>query len=395
MTQPTPHFIRGIAANLTYWQEQMRRLTDADARVFLQDQANLLLAVEMGLALPETQPSTAILLLQLFPLIERCGYWERWLPLWETAVAIHPNHEPAQRSRLLTRLGQLRRLNGQLDLALRLHQEAETAAHQSGDPWSLAEAWGNLTLDYHARRAYDNAETHGKQALALFATLPDSERWQATLWNTLGLVALEVHDFALAETRLQHSLTLWQQLQQPTQLARVLKNLGVMWQQQQNFILAGRYYQEAQQHLAATDSELDKIQVQMNLGVLHFLQQQYPQAELAFRLADSFLPRYQGNYSLRAMIAQNLGNVLVKQQRPAEAQVCLQQARILWQQLQDDLNLANTLGTLGEVLGMLGNVATAVVAYDEALTLLACYPAHPWAKKLQREFTQEREVLLA
>lgn len=395
MTQPTAHFIQGIAANLAYWQEQMRRLTDADAQAFLQEQANLLLAVEMGLALPETRPSVATLLLQLFPLIERCGYWEKWLPLWETAVSIYPNHEPTQRSRLLTRLGQLRRLNGQLDQALRLHQEAETAAHQSGDAWSLAEAWGNLTLDYHARRAYDNAETYGKQALALFVTLPDSERWQATLWNMLGLVALERHDFALAETRLQQSLTLWRQLQLPTQLARVLKNLGVMWQQQQNFILAGHCYQEAQQHLAATDSELDKIQVEMNLGVLHFLQQRYAQAELAFRLADSFLQRYHGSYSLRAMVAQNLGNVLVKQQRPAEAQVCLQQASILWRQLQDDLNLANTLGTLGETWGLLDGGATAVAAYDEALTLLARYPVHPWAQKLQREFTQEREVLLA
>jgi tetratricopeptide (TPR) repeat protein len=211
----------------------------------------------------------------------------------------------------------------------------------------------------------------------------------------LGLAALEMHDFALAETRLQQSLTLWRQLQQPTQLARVLKNLGVMWEQQKNFLLAGHYYQEAQQHLAATDSELDKIQVQMNLGVIHFRQQQYNQAEHAFRLADSFLQRYYGSYSLRAMVAQNLGNVLVKQQRPDEALVYLQQSRILWQQLQDELNLANTLGTLGEVWGMLGNAATAVAAYDEALTLLARYPAHPWAQKLQREFTQEREELLA
>lgn len=394
MTQPTPHFIRGIAANLTYWQEQMRRLTDADARTFLQEQANLLLAVEMGLAPPETRPSTATLLLQLFPLIERCGYWERWLPLWQTAVSVHPNNEPTQRSRLLTRLGQLRRLNGQLDQALRLHQEAEAAAHQSGDAWSLAEAWGNLALDYHAWRAYDLAESYGQQALTLFSALDNAEKWQGSLWNTLGQVSLEQQDFAQAEARLRRSAAIWQQLQQSTQLARILKNLGILFQQQQNYIVAGHCYQEALHHLAATDSELDKIQVHINLGVLHFLQQQYTQAEVAFRLADSFLRRHHGSYMTQAIVAQNLGNVLVKQQRPAEALVCLQQATVLWQQLQDNLNLANTLGTLGEALGLLSDVQTAVTTYDEALTLLARHPTHPWAQELQREFLMERAALL-
>lgn len=395
MTRPSQHFTRGILANLVYWQEQVSQLTDTDARLFLQEQANLLLAVEMGLALAETRPSANTLLMQLFPLIERCGYWQWWLPLWETAVAAAAQSQIGQCARLLNYLGQLRRLNGQVDQAIQRHEEAQTIAQQAGDARSLAEAWGNLTLDNHARRAYDRAESYGQQALTLFDTLDNAEKWEATLWNTLGLVALDRQDFAQAEIRLRCSAAIWQQLQHPTQLARILKNLGILFQQQQNYLLAGYCYQEALQHLAATDSDLDRIQVQMNLGVLHFLQQQYTQAEIAFRLTHSFFQRHQGSHSLRAMAAQNLGNVLVKQERPAEAQVYFQQASMLWQQLQDELNLANTLGSLGEAWVLLGDVPTAVTAYDEALILLAHYPAHPWAQKLQREFTMEREALLA
>lgn len=395
MTQPGQHFTRGILANLAYWQEQVCQMTDADAHLFLQEQANLLLAVEMGLALVETRPSANTLLMQLFPLIERCGYWQRWLPLWETAVAAATQSGITQQARLLNYLGQLRRLNGQVDQAIQRHEEAQTIAQQAGDARSLAEAWGNLTLDNHARRAYDRAESYGQQALTLFDTLDNAEKWQATLWNTLGLVALDQQDFAQAEIRLRRSAAIWQQLQHPTQLARILKNLGILFQQQQNYLLAGHCYQEALQHLAATDSDLDRIQVHINLGVLHFLQQQYTQAEVAFRLADSFLRRHHGSYVTQAIVAQNLGNVLVKQQRPAEALVCLQQATVLWQQLQDRLNLANTLGTLGEALGLLSDVQTAVTTYDEALTLLTHYPAHPWAQKLQREFLMERAALLA
>lgn len=395
MTRPSQHFTRGILANLVYWQEQVCQMTDADARLFLDEQANLLLAVEMGLALAETRPSANTLLMQLFPLIERCGYWQRWLPLWETAVAAATQSGITQRARLLNYLGQLRRLNGQVDQAIQRHEEAQTIAQQAGDNRSLAEAWGNLALDNHARRAYDLSESYGQQALTLFATLDNAEKWQATLWNTLGLVALEQQNFAQAEIRLRRSAAIWQQLQHPTQLARILKNLGILFQQQQNYLLAGHCYQEALQQLAATDSDLDRIQVHINLGVLHFLQQQYTQAEVAFRLADSFLRRYHGSYVTQAIVAQNLGNVLVKQQRPAEALVCLQQATVLWQQLQDRLNLANTLGTLGEALGLLSDVQTAVTTYDEALTLLTHYPAHPWARKLQREFLMERAALLA
>jgi hypothetical protein len=68
---------------------------------------------------------------------------------------------------------------------------------------------------------------------------------------------------------------------------------------------------------------------------------------------------------------------------------------MLWQQLGDDLNLANTLGTLGEVFAKQTNFDNAVDFYNNALLLLAKFPENAWANKLRSEFLVEKETIAA
>lgn len=393
MTPVGARFREGIAANLTYWREVIERLTDAGTHTFIVEQANIILAVELGLGLPATQVKTAELLLLAYRFIERCGYWQRWLTVFEKATAVDLEQPPLLTVRLLNRQGQLSRLLQQTERAMALHQQAARIAQDAGDQQALAEVWFNLSIDYWQCRDYEQADAHGQKALHIFQTEPDSQRWQASMLNTLGLISLHRDRLAEARERLQQSIALWRQFDEPTELARVLNNLANTCLAQGNPEAAHHYYQEALEQLAATGSALDKAEVLINLGALYYNRAQYDKSEIVLRQADSPAVRRSGNLRLRALLAQNLGNTLLKLEQAAEAEKHLRQSLVLWQQVEDELMLANTVGTLAEALAAQGRVETAVVHFDNALQLLDKFPANRWAQSLKEEFITGKSTI--
>jgi tetratricopeptide (TPR) repeat protein len=197
-------------------------------------------------------------------------------------------------------LGQLLRLGNQLEQAIAIHQKSQTLATQLQNKQALAEAWFNLSEIYRLKREYEKAETYGQKALAFFNCQTDQARWQATLLNTMGLIALDCDECLQAEARLRESVALWQLLDEPTELARVLKNLGLALQQQQKYIAAYQYYHEALEQLRRTESELDKALIILNIGTLHFVQGEYRQAEFSNSQSENDLTNF-GQFCVSTM----------------------------------------------------------------------------------------------
>lgn len=393
MTAPDVRFRQVIATNLTYWQAQIGQLKDGRKTTFSEEQSNVILAVELGLALPATQEKTAELLLLIYPHIERCGHWQRWLSLFERTTSLDLTHAPLLCARLLNRQGQLFRLLQQSERALALHQQAERLAQASDSQQAQAEIWFNLSIDYWQGRAYEQADAYGQKALAIFCALPDGQRWQASMLNTLGLIALHQGHLATAQTRLHQSVALWQQFDEPTELARVFNNLGNVCYEQDQLEAALHYYHQALEQLIPTESALDRAEVLTNMGALYFRWEQYDKAETVLRQANSPALRRSGYFHLQALMAQNLGNTLLKQNQVAEAEKHLRQSEVVWLQLGNDLMLANTVGTLAEVLTEQGQYETAVAHYDDALRLLEKFPTNSWAKSLKEEFVTGKSAI--
>ena len=381
-------------ANLHYWHQQVSQFTDADMHQFQLEQTNVQLAIKLGLALPAAYTAAAELLLLSFPLIERGGFWQKWVALFQQAAAVLPSERAILRCKMLNRLGQLHRLLRRLDRAIEIHEKAAMVAQTCGDMQIVAEIFFNLSADYRQRRDYVQAETYGKQALEIYDTLPDCAYGQASALGTLGLIALNRNDLDLAEAKLRQSLNIWRQLDNPTEQARMYNGLAVTLQRKKQFEAALYFYQEALTRLVATSMERDKVEVYLNLGALHFEQEQYNKAEMFFRQANATLLRASGNLYLQAVLAQSLGNSLFKQQQLSEAESHLRHGYMLWQQLGDNLNIANTAGTLGGVLAERELYTDALVFYDEALLLLTGFPENARAKRLRCDFTSEREAVV-
>lgn len=391
--QPDAHFVQSIEAAIAYWQANTRELTE-DAMVALDaERQNLLQAVRFGLRMPQLRQEAARLALQLYLLLDRRAHWSEWTSVLEEAAASCSDQDPALQCALRNRLGQLYRRERQLEEAIATHVAAAATARREGDFQAEAESYFHLAEDYRLQRDYERAQQYAEAALEQFRQLGSEQKWIAGTLNTLGILATWRGDLAEAEGWLREAVACWRELQQPTELARALSNLGAVLRNGQQYEEARRCYLQAREYLVGTASELDKITAEIALGGLYFEEGEYVAAEAAFRAADSPYLRRSGHAYYQAYVAQCLGNVFLKQGRLAEAEARLRRSTHLWRRAQDRLMLANTLGTLAEALAEQGRGPEAALFYDEALQILEEYPEDAWARKLHGEFSRQREAL--
>ena len=143
--------------------------------------------------------------------------------------------------------------------------------------------------------------------------------------------------------------------------------------------------------LSTTTNELDKTLVGLNLGATYFDKKQWSLAEETFHKAFSPYLRKSGDLRLQALLSMNLGAVLLESERLAEAEAFVRQAIDLWGQLDDDLNMANSIGALGEILVGQGQGEAAIPLFDESITLFEKYPSHPRAIRSIKFFKAEKQ----
>lgn len=393
MTAINPAFIRKIENNLAYWQQKVAATTEVDQGRLDEERQNLFQAVQFGMRVPQTQAATARLAQQLFNLVERRGYWREWIPVLEQVIAACTSDEPRLRARLLAQLGWLYRLNRALTQAITAHEEAEALARQLDDLALLAAAHAGLGADYLQQRRYDLARQYALRALVEFVNAGAPAGDRAGPLNVLGMVANERGDWAIAEERFRHAADAYRQSGRLIPQVRCLNNLAVALQAQSKHDEAAQHYAGAAALLEDTDYELDKVMVQISLGSLLYARERYEEAEAAFRRANSHYLEQSGHLTYRANVLQCLGITAYKRGRLAQAEAFLRQSLALWQQAHDEVMLANTQGTLAELLAALREVDEAVARYDEAIALLERHPQNARARRLLNEFKEQRGKL--
>ncbi|MCZ7674282.1 MAG: tetratricopeptide repeat protein [Chloroflexi bacterium] len=389
-----PQFIANLVAGLAHWQVQIGELTDADILRLDARRQNLARIVAYGLNLVPTQPAAATIILQAFPLIEKRGYWQEWLPLLTSAVAACSPSDIVLKAELLNRLGELYRLTRQLPLAIDTHLQAAALIEQTDEDHLRHRIGVKLSTAYVFSREYALAEQYGQQALAGFRAIHAPPEFRAAVLNTLGSVAWQRGQLERAETRLRQALILWREAKQPTERLRTLNNLIGTLRAAKKYEAIQPCYEEALSCFPHLAGEFEKTLIEVSYGGALYEQGRYKEAEVVFHRANSAYLQQSPHFYYRATVAQCLGNTLLKQQgRLGEAASYLEESARLWHEVDDDLMLANTLGALAELYGQQGNPAEAALFYEDALALLVQYPDDAWAKKLTTEFQRQRQEL--
>jgi tetratricopeptide (TPR) repeat protein len=392
MSQPRQDPAPIIAASLNYWSGWVNGLNNLPTPAFAQKHELILYAVKMGLGLAATRRAAVDLTLATFLTVLSGGYWPAWQPVLETARAhAWPDLDPGQRIRLLSRLGQCYRLDGQFAQAAAIHHEAEELAAQSPDNNLLAcEIAFQLAEDYRRQSEYAQAREHALNAWKRVKTNEEQKGWRASITNTIGLIDSATGQLDEADRWFVIAANLHRELSQPVELSRTLNNLGNVLQAQAKVDEALIIYQQALAQLADMDVLIEKLKVQYNIGVIYFDKEQYEKAETIFREANMLIAQQPSTGAIyRPYVFHSLGNAIYKQGRFGEAEPFLRQAVKEWQILGDQLNEGNSLGVLAGLLTGQGQIEAACSVYRQALALLAQQQTIPWGERLYKEYSQD------
>ena len=390
LSLPSPRFIRGLQANLRYWQAQTAVINDDIIRNLDPDFPNLLWTVQVGLALAATWRDTAVLILQCFFWVEGSGRVPQWRPLLKKCLAVMPAPDDWLQFRLLKQLGQLQRIQWEFETAVVTFQQAATIAQTLHNDQAIAEIHMNLCQTYQHQRQYGKAETEGAKALDI---LTESQpRLKATTLQSLGKIAKDQGQYELATARFHEALTLFRTCKtiSVTDITRTMNALALTHKDQNQLAAALNIYQEVADLLADTTKEEDKIRAALNQGSVLYDWNRFDQAESAFRRAEQMLRKQKGLLSLKALTANNLGCVLRNQRVGLASERQLQKSITLYQQLGDELMLANAIGNLSKLYMQQEMWNEARSGFDEASRLAFKFPQNAWAKSMQAEYDAKR-----
>lgn len=374
---------KAVANNINFWRQRtVERMHSADD---LFDQRQVMWqAVEAGLTYLPTQHDSTELMIGLLPLIERWGVWLEWLPLVELAMTL--TQTPNLHISLLLVYGRIHILNQNFNDAIEQLNMALAMSKTHQNDVLTARAYYSLVNAYLGTKDYSQAQIHGMKALDLIDLMPSST--QAALYNSLGLIEMGIGEYAASEVQFQRAMTIWTTLNEPTQFARTCLNLGVIYQWQKRWEEAKSCYEQANKALSITASTVDKLKVINELGNILYSTNDLSAAEATFRQGVEAAQNLQGMYHLRGSLTHNLGNTLLALERLVESRIYLEKSIILWRQANDELELANSLGTLAELFEQQENFISAASNYQKALELLTNFPHHPWAQKLVVRFQE-------
>ncbi len=400
MATPTPliapaeSFVRALEAGIDYWQERTRDLGDEGLGELDQERHNLYRAVHLGLVLPHTWEAAVEVVLRAVPLAERRVYWGEWIALLESILAQCPPDNRELRYRILIELGRLYNNSRRFQEALDVLDEAEGLARLMDERVALAKALYNLGRSYYEMRQYEQAK---KYALAVKTTLEPAggdDIWLvAEAEKILGHVARALGELGKSLVHMNRAVELWRPLGKQTELAKAIIDQGVTLFRMGDDEMALSRWQKALEILEPTGDLLDITLVKLNMVAIYHKREDWPMAERLLHEANSRWLRQSGHLNFQASIATNTTAVLLKQARWVEAGSYARQAIHLWDQLNDELNMANAIGSLGEALAGQGKAAEANEKFDQALALTARYPNQAFAQRLEKFFSEEKQKL--
>ena len=377
----SPQFIQILLNGLTHWQQLTQELDDAGIIAIDSNRSLLHEIISMGLSLPQLCALATDVALQSFFLAERRGYWPQWMAFYKRALDHCQAISPQKRGHLLHRLGELYRLAHRLEEAVKVHKQAEALTQAQGDDQALAEARYRLAWDYLEMRQYGEAEACGQYAIDTFTQLGVRADLLTNSYWALGSLARRRGDLDRAQELLSQAREIAHTSQQPTHRARMVEELGIIMSAKGLYEKALAYYDEAVEILAATASERDKVSVLNNRAVAFYWQERWPEAQLDWRQAiNSAYLRQSGDSHLQAMVAYNLATALLKTDDLAEAEAQLNYALQLRLELQEDVPLASTMGSLGQLRAKQGRRAEAISLFEQARPLLEAYPDDAYAQ---------------
>ncbi|MCB0168217.1 MAG: tetratricopeptide repeat protein [Anaerolineae bacterium] len=351
-----------IITNSQYWLDCAR----SDPAHFAQETPQALRAIGYGLVLPEAWAATRDLIRQLNDLMMRRGQGIEWESYLTQAIARSNQLSDPVEIEFRLYLGNLYRLQGRLPEARTLLQTGLEQCDQYG---AREHYWALLNLLAMVMRLdgrQGEARHYCQQVLdATEATIIE----RAEAYNVKGLVAYDQREWDDALDQLASSLQLYQRLDDPFQIGRVLTNRGSVLQRKGYLDEAASSFTEAMSYFHRAGDQIETYKAVTNLGNVYLMKKDYDQAIRHYQQA---LPVFQNCHFLvtLAHIYNNLGMAHTRLENWETAKYYFSASIYAWQRTNDRYNLANVLDNLGDMLIKYGQTQSAYDILTQTLDIL-------------------------
>lgn len=387
------HYITQIQAALHYWQRKTKAFSHQDLPWLDERYANLRHSVEEGLKHDELWLDTAVVISQVFHFIEWRGYWLTWIPILETAVQKESDSDSNVTIKLNIQLAQFYRLHRRFTEAQQTCQFALKRALELQNDDLLARIYLTLSHSHHAQNQLAEAERFALKAMTHSEKVPDQKQLKCFLLQTFGAIKGEKGENEAALVYMESAVAIRRELDEPIFLADTLNDLARVYENLGVFEKAHELIDEALAIINQTQYEFRRPLFLMNKGVFYYRQNLLEKAREIFAQIDFFALKRQGNLVQCGMAMQNLGNVLFDQGKTLEAEPYIQEAVQIFRPTREEIQLANSLGTLAQILSAQNKGNEARGYFQEALALLEKYPENAWAKRLTENFLKQQNSI--
>ncbi len=256
-----------------------------------------------------------------------------------------PPEAAAIRAAALDGAGVLAEIQGDLDAAAALHDEALTLFRQVGDAIGIAHALGNLGVVAHHRGDTERAIALLEESLALARETADAATL-ATALTDFGWAVYRRGDHARAESLHRESLTLRRQIGNASAIARSLHNLGALAFDRGDYANAQSLFEESLALYEQDDDRWGRAGAINSLGEV---------ARLSGDL-DGAISRYEQSQALfaaigdarsQAAVSLNLGLATRARDETARALTAFREALARYDGFGDNAGSAAALAGLG------------------------------------------------
>lgn len=386
-------FLRILHNTLVVWLADTSKFSEALVQKLLVEAENLYQVLDFGLRHEATWEVAARVVCQTRLFASRLSQQRVWLELVVRALVWcqEAGHLWAE---LLLVQGQLQRDLAELKAAFATFAEAEPMITELGNRELIVRLLYNLAETYQEDDQLQIAKQLCLQAIEQLEAGEDMPDWRAATLHILGNAQRDLGELDEALVSLKQALVLEEKMGDSLAYVRVLNNLG------RTFVTAGQFEQafmvftDCLELLADMPYENDKLVVYITCGSLYVEQSQLEHAEEFFTKAIALVRTTPIPLNSQAIVFNNLGYLFFLQKRLANARYFLGEAITLRRMLSQDLRLANSIGSLGEVLLCEGDREGAKRAFDEALALVEPLQNVPWGARMRQRFADQRQLCM-
>ena len=370
-------FIEMIDRNLSYFKELFES-DDASFNSLNTQQEGLRRSIQFGAKSADTNAKAADLFINSFTFIQQQGNYQPWV---RTAIRL-ANHFQDSDQYLLTRvvssLGFLQQELGQTEKAEHAFRSAERLALENEDTAAVASAWYYLgVLEYRNYRS-EQAKVHLEQAKLLFESEldledKDNKRIYGFVLNLLGLISQQGEDYKVAEAYFKQAEIIFNTLDSDHLSTLTDINLSYLYARMGDLEKAEQKLFSVAAYAVDKGLILRHADVVFTLSEIYIEQERWQEAYDAVNTIKIAELQKRGQLRHVALAKNDLGNSSTWLGRYDEALMYLSEALPLWDQLGDEVQYANSYGSMGHAYAELGEWRKAKHHYTKALKIMKAF----------------------